>query len=444
MFKNNKILILGFARSGYEAAKILAKRGNEITVTDKKNDHDEEKIRELEELGVKLVLGDNPIDLIDKSLDYLIKNPGVPINHEFVAKANELNIEVINEVEMAYRLFPEDIKLIGITGTNGKTTTTTLIYEMIKRDGKSVHLTGNIGFPLCSFLDKLNKDDIVVMETSCQQLENLNKFNPSIAVMTNLFEAHIDFFNTYDAYKKVKTKIFKNHTENDIAILNIDSEDVMNVTKDIKSKIRYFSSSKEINGCYIKDDAIYYYEEKIIDLSDIKLVGYHNYENIMAAILVVKEIGVNNEAIVSILKEFGGVEHRIEFVRELNRRKFYNDSKATNVTSTQIALSSFKESIIILLGGMERGQDFNELKDYMGNVKSIVCYGECKDRIKEFGNSLNIETEVVDTLKEAIDRSYELSSENDVILLSPSSASWDQYKDFEQRGNEFKQIVNEL
>jgi len=444
MFKNNKILILGFARSGYEAAKVLAKRGNDIVVTDGKSNHNQEKIKELEDLGVRFVLGENPIELVDKSVNYLIKNPGVPINHEYVVKARELNIEVINEVEMAYRLFPEGIKLIGITGTNGKTTTTTLIYEMIKKDGKSVYLTGNIGFPLCSFLDKLNKDDIVVMETSCQQLENLYRFKPDIAIMTNLFEAHIDFFNTYDAYKKVKAKIFKNHTEDDIAILNIENEDVISVTKDIKSKVRYFSSNKEINGCYIKDAAIYYYEEKIVDLSDIKLVGYHNYENIMASILVVKELGVSNESIVSLLKEFGGVEHRVEFVRELNKRRFYNDSKATNITSTQIALSAFNDSTIIILGGMERGQDFNELKDYMKNVKFIVCYGECRDRIKEFGDSLGIETKVFDNLREAINSSYDLSSEDDVILLSPCAASWDQYKDFEERGNEFKQIVNEL
>lgn len=444
MFENKKIFILGMARSGYEAARLLAKRGNTIVLNDMKVDQDKDRLEELKDLGVNVVLGEHPDDLLDDTFDYLIKNPGVPIDHKYVLKARELGIEVINEVEMAYRLMPKDVKLVGITGTNGKTTTTTLIYEMLKKDGRCAHLTGNIGYPLCGFLDKLKKDDVIVMETSCQQLENLYEFNPDIAVMTNLSEAHIDFLKTYDNYKKVKAKIFQNHTKDNIAILNIENEDVLSVTKNIKSTVKYFSSSKEINGAYIKDDAIYYYEEKIIDLSDIRLIGIHNYENIMAAIMVVKELGVSNESIVALLKEFGGVEHRIEFVKELEGRKFYNDSKATNIKATQIALSSFKTPVILLLGGMERGQDFNELKDFVSNVRLIVTYGECKKRIEEFANNMMIDVKVVDFLENAIKVAYELSNAGDTILLSPAAASWDQYKCFEDRGDEFKKVVNSL
>lgn len=445
MFEDKKIFILGFARSGYEAAKLLAKKGNKVVLNDMKTEQDEEKVNELKKLGVEIILGSHPDDILDDSFDYLIKNPGVPIDHKYVLKARELGIEVINEVEMAYRLMPrEDVTLIGITGTNGKTTTTTLIYEIIKAAGKRVHLTGNIGYPLCGFLDKLEKDDIIVMEVSCQQLENLDRFNPDIAVMTNLSEAHIDFLKSYENYKRVKGKIFKNQTKDDVAILNIENEDVMNLTKDIKSTVKYFSSKNIINGCYIKDKAIYYYDEKIIDLNDIKLVGNHNYENIMAAIMVVKELNIDNEAINKVLTTFTGVEHRLEFVKEVNKRSFYNDSKATNIKSTQIALASFNRPTILILGGMERHQDFFELKDYMSNVKLIVCYGENKNRIKEFGDTLMIETVVVDNLREATSKAYELSSENDVILLSPASASWDQYKCFEDRGTEFKNEVLKL
>lgn len=445
MFENKKIFILGFARSGYESAKLLAKKGNKVVLNDMKMEQDEEKVNELKKLGVEIILGSHPDDILDDSFDYLIKNPGVPIDHKYVLKARELGIEVINEVEMAYRLMPrEDVTLIGITGTNGKTTTTTLIYEIIKAAGKRVHLTGNIGYPLCGFLDKLEKDDIIVMEVSCQQLENLDRFNPDIAVMTNLSEAHIDFLKSYENYKRVKGKIFKNQTKDDVAILNIENEDVMNLTKDIKSTVKYFSSKNIINGCYIKDKAIYYYDEKIIDLNDIKLVGNHNYENIMAAIMVVKELNIDNEAINKVLTTFTGVEHRLEFVKEVNKRSFYNDSKATNIKSTQIALASFNRPTILILGGMERHQDFFELKDYMRNVKLIVCYGENKNRIKEFGDTLMIETVVVDNLREATSKAYELSSENDVILLSPASASWDQYKCFEDRGTEFKNEVLKL
>ena len=444
MFENNKILILGFARSGYEAAKFLVNRGNEVILTDMKTDHDKEQIKELKDLGVKLVLGEHPDDLLDSSFDYLIKNPGVPIDHKYVLKAHELGIEVINEVEMAYRMFPEGVKLVAITGTNGKTTTTTLIHKFLIKDGRRAHLTGNIGFPLTGFLKDLKKGDIIVMETSCQQLENLTKFNPDIAVMTNLSPAHIDFLKSYENYKRVKTKIFQNHDASKIAILNLENEDVMESTKDIKSTIKYFSSKKEINGSYIKDNAIYYYDEKIIDLKDIKLIGVHNYENIMAAIMVVKELGVKNESIVDVLKNFYGVEHRIEFVRELNDIKFYNDSKATNIKATQIALSSFKTPVIILLGGLDRGHDFFELKDYMKYVKYVVALGECRNRVESFAKELGIPCSNVEVMKDAVKEAYKHAEKGDTILLSPASASWDQYKKFEDRGDEFKELVNKL
>ena len=444
MFTDNKILILGFARSGYEAAKFLAKRHNEVILNDMKTDHDPDKMKELEDLGVKIVLGSHPDDLLDDTFDYLIKNPGVPIDHKYVLKARELGVEVINEVEMAFRLLPKDVKFVGITGTNGKTTTTTLTYEMIIKDGKRAHLTGNIGYPLIGFLDKLEKGDIIVMETSCQQLENLTKFNPDIAVMTNLSEAHIDFLKSYENYKRVKTKIFQNHDKSKIAILNKEDHDVMEQTKDIKSTKKYFSSKDEIDGCCIKDNAIYYYGEKIVDLKDIKLIGSHNYENIMCAIMVVKELGVSNKAIKEVLKDFKGVEHRMEYVRELNGVRYYNDSKATNLKSTQIALSAFNTPVIILLGGLDRGHDFHELTDYMKNVKHIVALGECRNRVEEFAKEMNIPCTNVETMKEAVPAAVKASSKGDTILLSPASASWDQYKCFEDRGEEFKKLVNEL
>ena len=444
MFTDNKILILGFARSGYEAAKFLAKRHNEVILNDMKTDHDPDKMKELEDLGVKIVLGSHPDDLLDDTFDYLIKNPGVPIDHKYVLKARELGVEVINEVEMAFRLLPKDVKFVGITGTNGKTTTTTLTYEMLIKDGKRAHLTGNIGYPLIGFLDKLEKGDIIVMETSCQQLENLTKFNPDIAVMTNLSEAHIDFLKSYENYKRVKTKIFQNHDKSKIAILNKEDYDVMEQTKDIKSTKKYFSSKNEIDGCCIKDNAIYYYGEKIVDLKDIKLIGSHNYENIMCAIMVVKELGVSNKAIKEVLKDFKGVEHRMEYVRELNGVRYYNDSKATNLKSTQIALSAFNTPVIILLGGLDRGHDFFELKNYMKHVKHIIALGECRNRVEEFAKEMDIPCTNVETMKEAVPAAVKASSKGDTILLSPASASWDQYKCFEDRGEEFKKLVNEL
>lgn len=448
MFENNKILILGFARSGYEVAKILANRGNIIIVNDEKEEekHDATKINELKDLGVEFVFGSHRDDLLDSSFDYLLKNPGVPIDHKYVLKANELGIEVINETEMAYRLLPKDknIKLIGITGTNGKTTTTTLIYNFIKEDGRRVHLAGNIGYPLCSFLDKLEENDIIVDEISCQQLENVKEYHPDIAVLTNISEAHLEFMKTFDHYKEVKQRIFSNQVSSDIAITNTENEEALSLVKNIKSTVKYFSSKNEINGAYIKDDSIYYYDEKIVDLDQIRLIGDHNYENIMAAILAVKEIGVSNEAIINVLKEFGGVEHRLEFVCEVKGRKFYNDTEATNIKCCQIALSSFKQPTILFLGGYEREQDFNELTDYVKNVKAIMAIGSCRKRVKEFGDKMGIPTYQYEFLKEAFPVSWEISNEGDVLLLSPASASWDQYKECEERGAEFKKYAHEL
>ena len=446
MFENKKIFILGLARSGYQAAKYLIARGNDVLLNDGKEESklDKEQIEELRSLGVKLYFGSHPDDLLDSSFDYLIKNPGVPIDHKYVLKARELGIEVINEVEMAYRLLPDNVKLIGITGTNGKTTTTTLTYNIMKEAfGDKVFLAGNIGFPLCSILDKVKSGDIIVMEVSCQQLENLDQFTPNVGVMTNLSPAHIDFLKSFENYKRVKAKLFKNQTNEDVAILNIDNEDVMNETKNIRSNTKYFSSKKEINGCYLKDNNIYYYGEKVISRDDIFIAGLHNVENCMAAIMVVKEFGVSNEVIKKVISEFRGVEHRLEYVDTVNGVRYYNDTEATNIKCTQIALSSFNEPIILFLGGLERGQNFDDLKPYLKNVKVIIGIGECRNRVRDFADGNNIENYIYEYLKDGFKKSLEVANQN-VVLLSPASASWDQYKECEERGLEFKNLVEEF
>ena len=447
MFENKKIFILGLARSGYQAAKYLSERGNTIILNDGKEEEkmDPEQVKELKDLGVQLIFGSHPDDILDNSFDYLIKNPGVPIDHKYVLKARELGIEVINEVEMSFRLLPEGVKVIAITGTNGKTTTTTLTYEIMKKAfGDKVFLAGNIGYPVSSILKDVKSGDIIVTEVSCQQLENMDKFRPNVALMTNLSPAHIDFLKSYENYKRVKAKLFKNQTSEDVAILNIDNEDVMNETKNISSTVKYFSSKNEINCCYVKDDAIYYYGEKVISRDDIFIAGMHNVENCMAAISIVKEFGVSNEIIVDVISNFRGVEHRLEYVDTIDGRRFYNDTEATNIKCTQIALSSFDKPIIVILGGLERGQDFNELTPFMKNVKSIIGIGQCRERVLEFGKSLNIPTFIYEHLVDGFDKCFEVSNDGDIILLSPASASWDQYKECEVRGAEFKRKVAEL
>jgi len=442
MFENKKIFILGMARSGYEVAKLLSKNNNQILITDMK-EQDTDQVEELKGLGVNYIVTNDPEELLDDSYDYVVKNPGIVMTHKCVVKALQLGIKVINEVEVAYHFLPKDIKIVGITGSNGKTTTTTIAYEILKAAGIPVHIGGNIGIPLSKLVEIIKSKDVLVIEVSDHQLCNIVDFKTNISVLTNLSEVHLDFHGTYENYKNIKKRIFNRHTNNDIAILNYENNDVMEISKDTLSHKLYFSS-KQKKDVYIENNFIMFKDEKIISLSDIRIKGIHNYENIMCAILIAKQFNVENEVIKGVLEDFAGVEHRIEFVDKINGREFYNDSKATNIESTIIALKSFDKPTILLLGGLDRGHSFDGLEPYMGNVTNIICYGETKNRIKEWADKINVDCVVVELLEDAVKAAYNLSDENSVILLSPACASWDQYKSFEIRGDEFKRIVGEL
>ncbi len=442
MYQNKKIMVFGMARSGYAVAKVLSERNNEIIVTDAK-EQDSEKVKELENLGIKFILTTEPENLLDETFDYVIKNPGISYNHKCILKANELGIKVINEVEVAYNLLPDNVKIIGITGSNGKTTTTTLTYLILKEAGLNVHIGGNIGMPLCGLLSEIKSNDILVLEISDHQLVDMYDFKTDISVLTNLYQNHLDFHGSYEKYISIKKKIFNNHRENDLAIINNGSNDSLKITDDIVSTKKYFSAYKQADCC-IENDYIVYNGENIININDIKLQGKHNYENIMCAIMIAKEFNVKNDVINTVLTTFGGVEHRIEFVRTYLGRDFYNDSKSTNTDSTIIAVDSFTKPTILIMGGLERGHSFDDLNSHMKNVKMVVCYGETKNRINDWCHSINVNCEVTETLKEAIKIAWDNSKEGDIILLSPACASWDQYKDFEVRGNEFKNYVNNI
>ena len=440
MFKNKKIFILGMGKSGVSVAKLLSK-DNHILITDMKCD-DLNLIEELENLGINVIITKDQEELFDDSYDYVVKNPGVRLDHPIVLKANKYNIPILTELEVAYRYLKE-VKIIGITGSNGKTTTTTIIYEFLKKAGLPVHLAGNIGYPLCSQIDEIKKGDIIVTEISSHQLVNLDKFKVDIAVLTNLYKVHLDFFGTYEKYKLNKLRIFNNQDESSLAILNKNDKEVYDLTLNLKARKKYFSSNGDADIC-IKDDNIVLNGEKVISLSDIRVKGMHNYENIMAAILVAKEFNISNNIIKEVLNNFAGVAHRIEFVAKINGREFYNDSKATNTDSTITALKSFDNDVVLILGGLDRGHSFESLIPYLKHVKHIVCYGETKERIETFALENNIDVNVTDNLEESVKAAYNISEEGDTILLSPACASWDQYNNFEERGDEFKKIVSEL
>lgn len=441
MFENKKIFILGMARSGYEAAKLLSDYNNEIIVTDGK-EQKEELVSELESLGVKVIITSDQISLLDDSFDYVIKNPGIKYDNPVVVKAKELGIKVINEVEMAYSFLDKSVNIIGVTGSNGKTTTTTLISEFMKNSFDNVYLGGNIGIPLSNFVRDIKPNSYLVLEISDHQLCDMYDFKTNVSVLTNITPTHLDFHKSYEVYQMTKKKIFNNHTSDDLAVINKDDEVSMKITDDIKSTKVYYGHDKT-NLAYYDEEGIYYDGKLVIKLDDIILKGKHNYQNIMGAIIAVKKYGVTDEVIQKVLKEFKGVEHRLEYVDTIDGVTYYNDSKATNCVSTITALNSFDKPTILLLGGYDRGHSFHDLDDSMKNVKCVVCFGETKNRIEEFCNDLNIKCYKNDTLKEAMNVVKDICTLGDVVLLSPACASWDQYDKFEDRGDEFKNLVRE-
>ena len=442
MFENKKIFILGMARSGYEAAKLLSNYNNEILVTDI-NEQDSNQVLELEEKGVKIVITDSPVSLLDDTYDFVIKNPGIKFDHPLLVKARELNIKIINEVEMAYSFLDKDINIIGVTGSNGKTTTVNLIYRFLKEEKDNVILGGNIGTPLSHYALDVKKGTYLVLEISDHQLLDMYNFKTNVSVLTNITPTHLDFHPSYEVYKNTKKKIFQNHTKDDIAIINTENEESLKVTEDIESTKYYYGSDKN-NKAYYDEEGIYYDGKLVIKTSDIILKGNHNYQNICAAILAVKVYGISDESIINVLKSFGGVEHRLEYVTTYNGIRFYNDSKATNCVSTNIALKSFDDPTILLLGGTDRGHSFYDLEESLKNVKCIMAYGETKDRIEDFCKDEGITCYKSDNLRESMMKVKEVMESGDVVLLSPACASWDQYKKFEDRGNEFKDLVREI
>ena len=441
MFENKKIFILGMARSGYEAAKLLGDYNNEIIVTDGK-EQKEELVSELESLGVKVIITGDQLSLLDDSFDYVIKNPGIKYDNPVVVKSKELGIKVINEIEMAYSFLDKSVNIIGVTGSNGKTTTTTLISEFMKNSFDNVYLGGNIGIPLSNFVRDIKPNSYLVLEISDHQLCDMYDFKTNVSVLTNITPTHLDFHKSYEVYQMTKKKIFNNHTSDDLAVINKDDEVSMKITDDIKSTKVYYGHDKT-NLAYYDEEGIYYDGKLVIKLDDIILKGKHNYQNIMGAIIAVKKYGVTDEVIQKVLKEFKGVEHRLEYVDTIDGVTYYNDSKATNCVSTITALNSFDKPTILLLGGYDRGHSFHDLDDSMKNVKCVVCFGETKNRIEEFCNDLNIKCYKNDTLKEAMNVVKDICTPGDVVLLSPACASWDQYDRFEDRGDEFKKLVRE-
>ncbi|MGG2026767.1 UDP-N-acetylmuramoyl-L-alanine--D-glutamate ligase [Gottfriedia sp. S16(2024)] len=443
-FQNKNVLVLGMAKSGYAASKLLKKLGATVTVNDRTPFEQNEIAQKLKSEGFNVVCGDHPLSLLDNQPFCIVKNPGIPYTNPLLIEAVKRNIPIYTEIELAYLI--SEAPFIGITGSNGKTTTTTLALNMLQEGNKKPLVAGNIGTVACEVAESANEENIIVTELSSFQLMGIESFRPKISLITNIFEAHLDYHGTKDEYIRAKANIFKNQTENDFAVVNFDDENVMAMATQIRAKIIPFSTTKIVqDGAYVQNGFVYFKEKKVIEVEKIVLPGKHNLENILAAVAISKLLDVENDAIEKVLTTFTGVEHRLQFVTEINKRKFYNDSKATNILATQKAISSFQKPVILLAGGLDRGNGFDDLIPYFKNVKKMVTYGQTADKLIESAEKAGMKAvKSVDNVEDAVNEAFAHSEVGDIILLSPACASWDQFKTFEERGNKFIQAVHKL
>ncbi len=447
-YQNKNILVLGLAKSGFYAGKLLNQLGATVTVNDSKDLTNDLNAQKLTKLGVQVVSGGHPTGLMDEKFDFIVKNPGIPYENPIVIEALKKEIPVITEVEVAVSVMRAH--LIGITGTNGKTTTTSIVQEMLSLDRTegSAYAIGNIGVPASQVVLTLDQADDVVMELSSFQLMGTPTIRPEIAVITNITEAHLDYHGSKEAYEEAKLNLIKNQTTNDFLIYNADQKHLRElILEKSQAQLLPFSRLNYLSeGISVKNNGIYFKEEKVAEVSDIFIKGQHNLENFLAAIGVAKIKNVSNKNIQKVMRQFSGVKHRTQFVTEWKERVFYNDSKATNIEATENALSGFKQPVILLAGGLNRGISFEPLIPLLKkHVKALVTFGETAPLMEETAEIAGVgKVKKVQTMQEAVTAAYELSCPGDVILLSPAAASWDQYRSFEERGDEFIQAIQEL
>ncbi|MBE7702883.1 MAG: UDP-N-acetylmuramoyl-L-alanine--D-glutamate ligase [Cyanobacteria bacterium SIG28] len=436
-----KVLILGLSKSGIAAAKLGIKRGYEVYLSEGKSEVNQEQIQELEKLGIKVEYGKHSDNFIENSA-FVVTSPGIPPKSEIFQKILSKNIPIISEVEFAYQ--NTDIPFIAITGTNGKTTTTSLVSHILNADF-SAPVCGNIGIPPSGLTD--DELDFLVCEISSFQAQMTDSFKPFISCWTNFTPDHIDWHGGLDNYFNAKAKIFLEKQAPHYAILNAKDEKLLEFAKKCKkSKVFLFDTEDYPNACYIKNEAIWFkednIEEKIIELKLCPLVGNHNYQNIMCGIICAKLCGMENETIAEQIISFKAPEHRLEKVRELDGITFYNDSKATNPEASIVAIDSFNNvDVALILGGRDKNTDLTQMcKSINKHIKTVFLIGEATERFEEnlikngFNNIIK-----ESTMEKAIDSAIELKP--DIVLLSPACASFDMFKSYEHRGDVFKEYV---
>jgi UDP-N-acetylmuramoylalanine--D-glutamate ligase len=448
-FTGKQVLVLGAARSGFAAARLLRKLGAAVTVNDKKPLSEfGGDVEALRKLGIELVGGGHPEGIVHQGLDLIVKNPGIPYSSPPVAKALELGIPVVTEVEIAFRLL--QAPLIGITGSNGKTTTTTLVGQMLEASGLKPVVAGNIGRALSDVVEDVRPDQWLVAELSSFQLLGTSEFRPKIAALLNIYSAHLDYHGTIEEYRDAKYRLFKNQQADDVAVLNWDQEFVRAAAHRTQARVFPFSSAQVLEeGVFVKDGNIHAIKDGqsffLLPVADLALRGAHNVENVLAAAAVALSAGATPEKIAEVARTFRGVEHRTEYVRTLHGVEYFNDSKATNAEAAIRAITSFTKPVVLIAGGLDRGTTFPELVPvFQKHVKHLVALGEAADKLLAVARQAGVTGEKVDSLEAAVRQAAQVATAGDVVLLSPACASWDMFSSFEERGSMFKKAVHTL
>lgn len=441
--KNKKIAVIGIGISNRPLIKYLKDAGAEVTAYDKRTKEELGEIyNEMNGIGVKTVLGENYLDNLEGEI--IFKTPGLRFDNPSLVKAREKGALITSEMEMFFEVCPS--KIIAVTGSDGKTTTTTLIYEILKKSGYTVWLGGNIGNPLLCDAEKMTDSDIVVLELSSFQLHTMKK-SPNIAVITNITPNHLDMHKDYQEYIDAKKNIMRYQNKDDILIVNASNDVTTKIGKEAKGVLLDFSSKKD---AYIslKDGTILRNGKPILKTSDIKIPGMHNVENYMAAIAAV--IGLaTDEAILEVAKTFGGVPHRIELIRNLDGVSYYNSSIDSSPNRTINTLKVFDKKVILIAGGKDKGIPYDDLGPYLAEkVKILILIGKTADKIEKSLRDYDKNTDVkiirCETYPEVVKTAYSLAKDGDIVILSPASTSFDMFSNFEERGNLFKELVNRL
>jgi len=446
IFKGKKVTVVGLAKSGIAAALLLKKSGAEVWATDSADSESLRKAKDLlESKGIKTEIGRHTVEFI-KGKSLLVVSPGVPENSPAFKSAAKYKIPVIGEIELGYLCCGSPI--IAVTGTNGKSTTTTLIGEILKKGGKRVVVCGNIGNPFCAEIDKIKKNSIVVLEVSSFQLESIKLFRPHVAVALNVSQNHFDRHPDLQAYVRAKSRIFENQKKNDWAVLNHDDPIVERFKAKTKAKVVFFSRKDKKAASYFEGGSLFISEagkaQKICDASELKIKGTHNIENVLACLCVAHIFGITPKKIKEALVGFKGLEHRFEHVTVVRGVEFINDSKATTVLAAVMAIESCHKPVILIAGGHDKGSDFRKARHAIGaKVKKLVLIGEAKEKLKKHlkGAAPYI---FAKTMEEAVKKAFIEASEGDCVLLSPMCASFDMFRNFEERGRVFKEIIRDL